>query len=155
MSTRYVETLGDIRPEWMIDLLADGTPERHFKLLFWDGKKPQVEHTLALTWPGGSEQRVFRPGKVDPTITRAIHFPTHVAPYGTTRELFESLFGVIKRFSGLAETEVRLVSYAVLASWVVEFTSPTLFISPRVTSWRSQLSRPKLPANGDRTDPAH
>jgi len=129
MSTRYVETLGDIRPEWMIDLLADGTPERQFKLLFWDGKKSQVEHTLALTWPGGSEQRMFRPGKVDSTITRAIHFPTQVASYGTTRELFESLFGVIKQFSGLAETEVRLLSYAVLASGVVEFTEVPVCIA--------------------------
>jgi hypothetical protein len=122
MSTTYFETLGDIRPEWMIDLLAGGTPERQFKLLFWDGKKTQVDHTLALTWPGGSEHRVFRPGKVDASVARAILFPTHAAPYGSTRELFEAAFGVIKRFSGLDDAGARLLTYAVLASWVVEFT---------------------------------
>ena len=36
--------------------------------------------------------------------------------FRTTRELFESLLGIIQRFSGLAETEARLLSYAVLAS---------------------------------------
>lgn len=129
MITKYVETLGDIRPAWMIDLLVDGTPERQFKILFWDGEKSKVDYALDLTWPGGSGKRVFRAGKVDPSISRAIHFPTHLASYGTTRELFESLLGVIKRFSGLEETAARLLSYAVLASWVVQFTEVPLCIA--------------------------
>jgi hypothetical protein len=122
MSTGYFETLGDIRPEWMIDLLAAGTPERQFKLLFWDGKKTQVDHTLALTWPGGSEHRVYRPGKVDASVARATVFPTHAAPYGSMRELFEATFSVIQRFSGMADVGARLLTYAALATWVVEFT---------------------------------
>ncbi len=121
MSTRYVDTLGEIHPKWMIDLLAGRTAESPFKLLLWDGNQLRVEHKFTLHF-SESERRVYRPVKVDPTIARAIYFPTQSAPYGTTRELFEALFEVIKRFSGLAETEARLLSYAVLASWVVEFT---------------------------------
>ena len=121
MNTRYVDTLGEIHPTWMIDLLADGTAESQFKLLFWNGEQIQVEQNLVLTC-GESDRRAYRPAGVDATITRAIYFPSRVAPCGTTREMFEALVGVIKRFSGLAETEIRLLGYAVLASWVAEFT---------------------------------
>jgi hypothetical protein len=126
MNTTYVDTLGEIHPKWMIDLLAGGTAESQFKLLFWNGEA-QVVQNLVVT--SESARRVYRPAVVDVTITRAIYFPTGVAPYGTTREMFEALVDVIKRFTGLAETEVRLLSYAVLASWVVEVTEVPICVA--------------------------
>ena len=128
MNTRYVTTLGEIHPTWMIDLLADGTAESQFKLLFWDGEQARVEQSLVLNW-SESERREYRPTVVDATIPRAIYFPARVTPYGTTRDLFEALLGVIKQFSTLAEAEVRLLSYAVLASWVVEVTEVPISVA--------------------------
>jgi len=121
MNKRYVDTFGEIQPKWMIDLLADGTAGSQLKLLLWDGETARVQQNFPMNFPD-LEQRVYRPAKVDATVTREIYFPSRVGSFGTTREIFEALVAIIKRFSGLAETEVRLLTHAVLASWVVEFT---------------------------------
>src|SRR6266404_4059790 len=121
MNKRYVDTFGEIQPKWMIDLLADGTAGSQLKLLFWDGQRTLVQQNFPMDFHN-VEWRVYRPAKVDATLTREIHFPSRVASFGTTREIFEAVVDIIKRYSGLPETEVRLLTHAVLASWVVEFT---------------------------------
>ena len=142
MRTTYVETLGEIQPKFMIDLLADRIAPGQFKLALWDGEQVRVEPKFMMDFPK-SGRRVYSPAKVDPTIARAIYFPTQPAPYGTIRELFEALFEIIKRFSGLPQTEARLLSYAILASWVVEFTEVPICLalvgSPSIE--RRQLMR--------------
>jgi len=122
MSVKYVETWGVIHPDWMIDLITDGTSKKQFKLLFWDGKEHYVAVRLDLDSPGESQPRVLYPPKVEPTLAQAILFPTQVTSYGSVRDLFEAACEALKRFSGLPDVDARLLTYAVLASWVVEFT---------------------------------
>src|ERR1700730_701677 len=121
MNKRYVDTFGEIQPKWRIDRLAAGTAGSKLKLLLWEGETARVQQNFPMNFPD-LEQRVYRPAKVDATVTREIYFPSRVGSFGTTREIFEALVAIIKRFSRLAATEVRLLTHAVLASWVVEFT---------------------------------
>lgn len=122
MRTRHVETLGEARLRWLIDLIAGSTPEDRFNLLYWDGQKLVAGKTITWTAPDGSEQRVYQARKVDPSIGQAISLPKNVAPYESTADLLNALSDIIRRFSGFEDAEASLLGYAVLASWLIDFT---------------------------------
>jgi hypothetical protein len=122
MDTTYFDTLGEIRPDWMIDLLAEKSEGGSLKLVFWKNRQIYIGQVLTIDWAEGSKRSVYRPQMVDPSVLRSIYFPSRVDSDGGTRELHEGLCRVIKRFAPMTDVHASLLAYAILASWVVEFT---------------------------------
>jgi len=115
----------------MIELIPADTPDGRFSLLFWDGTQAYVDRSLPLDAGPDSafKPRVYHAPDVDPTISQAIRFPTHIAPYESCRKLFDDLCALVRRFTGLSESQVLLAAHCVLASWFPECTSIPICVS--------------------------
>src|SRR5271170_3268350 len=99
----HIETYGELAPQFIIELVASDAPDAGLKLLLWDGTQQHIQSSLALEAAPDSDfkARVFSPPEVNSTILRAIRFPTHAAPYGSSRELFEDVRALIAKYTGL------------------------------------------------------
>jgi hypothetical protein len=101
---------------------VDSASLDRFNLLYWDGQKLVAGESIIWTAEDGSEQRVYRARKVDPSIGETIYLPKNVAPYDSVGDLLNALSSTIKRFCGLEDAEASLLGYAVLASCLIDFT---------------------------------
>src|SRR5208282_1574232 len=126
-----IETYGELAPQFMIELVADDVPAGGFKLLLWDGAEQHIESNLRQE---GAPSSIFTPRiisapEVDSTVRRAIRFPTHAAPYESTRELLEEVCALIDKYTGLRGKSASLAAYSVLASWLVDCIETPLCLS--------------------------
>jgi hypothetical protein len=117
-----VQTFGEIEQNWIVELVADRERHDRVNLLYWDGTREQIQTTMTMSFHGGKDQTTYEPAEIDPSILRAIYLPDGVAPYGSTRGLFDSLCSALKKFALLPDQQIALLAHAVLASWVVEST---------------------------------
>src|SRR5258706_5180486 len=123
METKFIKTYGEIHPSWMIELVADASHSERLKLLFFDGSQERIQNDVVCTHPESSEKLHYLPADLDASVLRAIHFPADATGFGSTRELFDAICSLVKKFTNLSDQYVSLVSYAILASWMVEFTN--------------------------------
>lgn len=122
------ETSGEIRIPVILELVADPENRKGLKLLIWNGKTTIIQRTCSIRFPG-EKPTLYRPRTVNPSVLRAIYLPQNAAPYGSTRELFDSLCSLLKKFAPLSDNHIVLLAHAVLASWVVEFTSAPVTVA--------------------------
>lgn len=120
----------------MIEVIADSASDGGFNLLLWDGAEAHIEPSMRLESAPDSQfgERTFYPPDVDATIRRAMRFPTHAAPYSSSRELFTNVCNLIKRFVDLPEDLVTLAAFSVFASWFTDCTATPVclsLVSPR------------------------
>jgi len=140
-------TYGEILPDGTIIDLASPS-EGGLELILFDGKQslilPQVEH-------GGF---TYAPAYLDPSVLRAIWFPTGLSEYGTTSTLFTKVESLFSRHLGLAEDSAAFLTAWVFGSWLPEYfpAPPTLcvFAASRAAARRlfrvlSPLGRRSLP----------
>ena len=80
----------------------------------------------------------YAPASVDPTIVRAVRFPESWAAYGSTRELWSDVCGVIRSFTDLPDNLVLLACSSVFASWFVDCISNPICLS-LFGQWSSQV----------------
>jgi len=127
----HIKTFGEVLDRSMIELVPADTPDGRFSLLFWDGTQAYVDRSFPLNAGPDSafKPRVYHAPDVDPTISQAIRFPTHIAPYESCRKLFDDLCALVGRFTGLSESQVLLSAYCVLASWFPECSSIPICVS--------------------------
>src|SRR5208282_6272574 len=118
----HIETYGERAPQFMIELVADDPRTEALKLLLWDGAEQHIDSHLRQEGAPGSifAPRIISAPEVDSTIRRAIRFPTHAAPYESTRELLGEVCALIDKYAGLRGTLASLAAYSVLASWLVD-----------------------------------
>jgi hypothetical protein len=121
------ETSGEIRIPVILELVADPENRERLKLLLSNGKTTIIQEKLSVSFPG-EKPTVYRPRTLDRSVLRAIYLPQNAAPYGSTRELFDSLCSLLKKFAHLSDNHIVLLAHAVLASWVVEFTSAPIAV---------------------------
>ncbi len=118
-----IETFGEALPHGtLVEAVACEYRREAFQLLVWDGKKAHIDSQFQ-GWAGPEPDRMpilLVPPVVDPAIRRAIRFPTHAAPYGSTWELFERIRGLIQLYTDLPEKLAQLATYAVFTSWFPE-----------------------------------
>ena len=116
----------------IVELLADSANAGGLSLLLWDGAVAkiarQVEH----------RGQSYAPASVDPTIVRAVRFPESWAAYGSTRELWSDVCGVIRSFTDLPDNLVLLACSSVFASWFVDCISNPICLSI-FGQWSSQV----------------
>ena len=127
----HIKTFGEVLARSMIELVPDDTPNGRFNLLLWDGTQAHIQPSLPIRPSPGSEfkPRVYEAPDVDPTISQAIRFPAHTAPYESCRKLFDDLCALVERFTGLSESQVLLAAHCVLASWFPECSSIPICVS--------------------------
>jgi len=127
----HIKTFGEVLAGSMIELVPDDIPNGRFNLLLWDGTQAHIQPSLPLRPSSGSEfkPRVYEAPDVDPTVSQAIRFPTHTAPYESCRKFFDGLCALVKKFTGLSESQVLLAAHCVLASWFPECSSIPICVS--------------------------
>ena len=127
----HITTFGEVLARSMIELVPDDIPNGRFNLLLWDGTQAHIQPSLPFRPSAGSafKPRVYEAPVVDPTISQAIRFPTHPAPYESCRKLFDDLCALVERFTGLSESQVLLAAHCVLASWFPECSSIPVCVS--------------------------
>jgi hypothetical protein len=129
--SRYIKTFGEVFPKFIIDLVADEGSNESFKLLLWNGEETHVGRSIQVPLGAGNDlrERIFVPPDVDSTVRRAIRFPAHDASYGSCRELFNDICGLIEKFVDLPPKLISLAAYSALASWFSDFTAVPVSVS--------------------------
>lgn len=113
----------------MIELVADEFDERRLKFLVWKDSKPHLSREIskkkARAAQGKSQTVVYVPPEIDPSIRKAMRFPSRVDEFGSSGQLLNEICETILRYAGLPHKLATLASSAVLASWFPEaLTSP-------------------------------
>jgi hypothetical protein len=125
------KTFGEVSPKYMIELISDGMPIGSFKLLLWDGTQSFIQDQVGLKLKPGSDSGaiILEPPNVDPTVRKAIRFPTSDAPFCSTQQLFTDICTLVKKYTALSPKLVSLTAYSVLASWFSDFTPVPVCVS--------------------------
>jgi hypothetical protein len=124
MSSRLdTETAGGLFPDGTLVELVRKDESGALGLLKWDGTSATLVDDI---WYKG---RNYIPISLDPTVLRAMRFPSRTMPYGSTRELFTAVCKVITRFNDLAERFVLQVGYFTLGTWLVDRVPVAPFLS--------------------------
>jgi hypothetical protein len=127
----HERTFGEVSPKFLIEVVADRDSEAGLCLLLWDGAQAHIASRIELKAEQNSEfgERTLYPPDVDATIRRAVRLPSHVNPFGSSRDLFKSVCDLIKKFVDLPEDLASLAAYSVFASWFVDSTATPVCVS--------------------------
>lgn len=121
-------TSGEVFNNGMIELVADKLHDGQLSLLFWKEGKPNIVPSVKIDRKTkfGSKTDLqtitFAPEDLDPTFLRAMRFPSHAEPFGTTQKLMEEIFDIVKKYTSLSNDHALLAAHSVLASWFVDAT---------------------------------
>ena len=135
-SREDIETAGEAFSDGtMLELIRYGTSDT--SLLRWDGISATIGQRFEL------QGKVYRPLRLNCTIVRALRLPRHIAPCGSTRDLFNDICKVLTRYTDIAEQHVRQIAYFILGTWLVDclLVAPFLLIVAPVGTPRAQLLR--------------
>lgn len=133
-----IETTAEVFPDGTaLELIRADAEAGCSSLLRWDGNNATVGHEFEVNG------KVYRPPQVNSMAICALRFPGGVAPYGSTRDLFDQIVKLFAEYSDLAESDVRQLGYFVLASWLVDqlIVAPLLVIIAPLGGARGQLLR--------------
>ncbi len=134
---RIVRTSGEIFADGSVIELVSSATDHQLDVLFWHKHRktiaPQIEY----------RDRVYQAPDLDPTLLRAVHFPSDANDYGTARQLFSQIRGFFERYVGLSSPESALMTAWSCSTWFPDCVSspPTLVISspdvdPAITLFR-------------------
>ena len=121
------KTSGEVFNNGMIELVADKLHDGQLSLLFWKEGKPNIAPSVRIDRKTefGSKTDLqtitFGPEDLDPTFLRAMRFPSHAEPFGTTQKLMEE-FAISSVYTSLSNDHALLAAHSVLASWFVDAT---------------------------------
>jgi hypothetical protein len=108
-----VHTGGQVFSDGSVLELIQG-PNRKLNLLSWDGKSAKT----AGQFVRGDES--FVPLHVDPAILRSMRLPSKIAKYGSTRNLFTEISGLISRATQAGGGVVLPLTFSVFATWLAD-----------------------------------
>jgi hypothetical protein len=116
-------TGGEVLPcRTLIELVRD-EPTGEVSLLAWDGSRSLVARHVEF------DGKIYSPPDGDDIVLAAIRLPKRVTPYGSTRELFDSLRRLITKFSDLSEQSVVQIVHFVFATWLADRLPIAPFLS--------------------------
>jgi len=126
ISTR--KTTGVAFANWTIELVIEPLHADRLRLLCWTNEKASVARYIEMqqeTKSGSETDRhtiIFQPEDLNPIFLRAMKFPSGAVSFGSTQQLLDEIFEVIKRFTDLGNDHALLAAHSVLASWFVDAT---------------------------------
>src|SRR5579863_3927264 len=97
----FERTSGTYFQNFIIELVGDPMHGTDLQLLFWDGSnvaiKPRLRLSRSLSDPEPHTLVIrYAPLNLDASVRRAICFPSRVDSFGSSRQLFDEMCGVIK-----------------------------------------------------------
>jgi hypothetical protein len=140
MATRReaLETTGEVFSDnTALELIRLGSGAGETSLLRWDGSSATIGQQFEI------DNKIYRPPQVDSTSLRALRLPRRIAPYGSTRDLFDGIRKLLIEFTGIEEDHARQIAYFNLGSWLPDrlLVAPFLCIIAPLGAAKAQLLR--------------
>ena len=109
---RSVERLrGESFPNATIDLVADPSDSYRLNLLLWDGSSATVAPRIEY------RRSTYEAIALEPTLVHTVQWPKCPIEYGSTRNLFDRVLGLITQHVEIQDTSARLLTYFVFSTW--------------------------------------
>src|SRR5580700_7603178 len=81
-----VETTGEVFSDGsLLELIRDDSRAGDTSLLQWDRNSATIGQHFEVNG------KIYRPARLNSAILRALRLPGHIAPYGSTRDLFNDI----------------------------------------------------------------
>jgi hypothetical protein len=110
-ATRCTATAGESFPSAMIDLVGDPANSCGLNLLLWDGSRAIVAPRISY------RRSTYEPIALEPSVIRTLPWPKCPIPYGSTKNLFDTVLELITQHVEIQETSARLLTYFVFSTW--------------------------------------
>jgi hypothetical protein len=89
-----IKTAGEIFSDGtVLELIRDTSGDGGTSLLRWDGESATSGPEFEING------KVYRPPQFNSTSLRALRLPSHTAPYGSTRDLFNDIHEVFTQYT--------------------------------------------------------
>jgi hypothetical protein len=126
----WVRASGKIFSDGSILDLVRGVDGK-INFILWDGKSAK---TVTQFVRNGER---YVPLAIDPTIRRSLQLPSNIAPYDSTRNLFNNISDLISQVTPARKDVVDLLTFFVFGTWLGDSLSSAPFlwiVSPPMTS---------------------
>ena len=110
-AAKCITTAGESFPNAAIDLVADPSDSYRLNLLLWDGSSATVAPRIEYA------RSAYEPIALEPSLVHAVQWPKCPIEYGSTRDLFDSVFDLITQHVEIQDTSARLLTYFVFSTW--------------------------------------
>ncbi len=110
-AAKCIATAGESFPSAMIDLVGAPSNSCGPNLLLWNGSSAIVAPRIRYgrSW--------YEPIALEPTVIRTVPWPKCPTKYGSTRDLFDRVLGLITQHVEIQDTYARLLTYFVFSTW--------------------------------------
>lgn len=106
-----IATAGETFPNAIIDLVADPSDSYRLNLLLWDEGRASVAPRIEY------DRSIYEPVALESTIVHNVQWPKRPIKYGTTRNLFNRVLGLITQHVEIPDTSARLLTHFVFSTW--------------------------------------
>ena len=130
-----IPTAGEIFPDGTaIELLRDPSSKDQLTLVLCRNGTLDIKSEIRYA------NRAYAPVRVDPSVAKAVRFPTRVARPESTRKLFTAVHSLLASHLGQLDPCITAIVFAIFASWL----SPVLPMSPILSIFAPPGSPKKL-----------
>jgi len=133
-----IETTGEVFSDGTaLELIRLGSEPGGTSLLRWDGKNATSGQQFEV------DGKIYRAPQLHSTSLRALRLPGRIAPYGSTRDLFDGIRKVLSEYTDLAESYIWQLAYFISGSWLADrlLVAPLLCIISPLGVEKAQLLR--------------
>jgi hypothetical protein len=132
-----IETTGEVFPDGTtLELIRRDSGAGETTLLRWDGSSATIGEQFEVNG------KIYRAPELNSTL-RALRLPGRVAPYGSTRDLFDDILKLLIEYTDIAEEHVRKILFFILGCWLVDrlLVAPFLSVIDPLSVAKGQLLR--------------
>jgi len=133
-----IETTGEVFSDGTaLELIRLGSEPGGTSLLRWDGKNATSGQQFEV------DGKIYRAPQLHSTSLRALRLPGRIAPYGSTRDLFDGIRKLFIEYTDISEYHARQIAYFNLGSWLADrlLVAPLLLIIAPLGVAKAQLLR--------------
>jgi hypothetical protein len=130
-----IETAGECLPNGVLLEPVRGEGSNEIGFLAHDGDRERISRRVEYG------DKSFVPASADPTILRALRLPTRIAPYTSTRELFDQIRKLLASYHDLTNQTLLQIVYFIFGTWLADRVpnAPFLWIVAPATAPRRML----------------
>jgi hypothetical protein len=133
-----IETAGEVFSDGTtLELIRPDSGAEATSLLRWDGEKAAVSQQFKVNG------KIYRPLRLNFTSPKAVRLPGHIAPYRSTRDLFNDICKVLTQYTDIAENHIWQTAYFILGSWLADrlLVAPFLSVIAPLGTAKAQFLR--------------
>ena len=133
-----IETTSEVFSDGtVLELIRPGSEADETSLLRWDGRSATIGQQFEING------KIYRPPQLNSTSLRALRLPGRIAPYGSTRDLFNDICALFTQYTDIAEAHAWQTVYFILGCWLVDrlLVAPFLSIIAPLGAAKGQFLR--------------